>query len=342
MFTLLRTDRLLIRPIHAGDAAALAERRNDPEAARYQGWALPYSREQAEQLVRQVLAMAGPADQQWWMAIVAERASGRVLGDLVVRLGWEGRAAEIGYTLAPRYWGRGYAAEALEALVEYLFEGLGVTRLFGMLHPDNLRSASVLERCGFRFEGHTRSSYWVGGECSDDWIYGLTRPDWEAWHRRPRRPSQEVRLDAVSAGDLEAVLGLQIHRTQEAFAGQPARWFADALVPEVVDGRAIEAKGRVVRADREVVGWALLASRAGDLSERLLLSLVVDRAHQRRGIGGPVLDLLSEECRASGAATLMTAWREGRGSPDGFFRGHGFEVVGRTGDGRLQGRRQVR
>jgi RimJ/RimL family protein N-acetyltransferase/predicted N-acetyltransferase YhbS len=341
VFTSLGTDRLLIRPVRAEDAVSLAERRNDPQVARYQGYALPYSREQAEQLVQQVLAMMGPENEQWWMATVAERATGRVLGDLAVRLSWEGRTAEVGYTLAPRYWGQGYATEALEALVEYLFEELRVTRVFGMLHPDNLPSALVLERCGFRFEGHTRSSYWLGNECSDDWIYGLTRPDWEAWRHRLRRPPQEVSLGRVSAGDAEAVLALQIHRTQEAFAGRSDRWFAEALFPAVVGGRALETRGRAVRADGEVVGWVLLAPRAGDRPEVQLLRLVIDRLHQRRGIGGRVLDLLVEECRARGATALVTSWGEGKGSPGAFFRRHGFESTGRNCDGRTQGRRRT-
>ena len=49
-----------------------------------------------------------------------------------------------------------------------------------MLHPDNPASAMVMERNGFLFEGHTRSSFWLGGEVSDDWIYGLLQPDWHA------------------------------------------------------------------------------------------------------------------------------------------------------------------
>jgi RimJ/RimL family protein N-acetyltransferase/predicted N-acetyltransferase YhbS len=339
VFTALRTSRLLIRPVRAEDAADLAERRNDPQVARYQGYALPYSREQAEQQIQQVLAMEGPQNEQWWMAIIADRATGRVLGDVAIRLSWEGRTAEIGYTLAPRYWGRGYASEAVEALLEYLFERLRVTRVFGMLHPDNVPSALVLERCGFGFEGHTRSSYWVGSECSDDWIYGLTRPDWEGWRHRPRRSPQEVSLGRLSAADLEAVLALQIHRTQEAFAGRPACWFADALVPAVVAGRTIEAEGRAVIADGEVVGWLVLSLGAGDPPELRLLRLAIDRVHQRRGIGKRVLELLAEECRVRGATALVASWEEGRGSPGAFFLRHGFEPVGRSGAGRTQGRR---
>ena len=96
-------------------------------------------------------------------AVVCDADTGEVFGDLALHLGWESQTAEVGYTFAREHWGKGYAVEALEALVEYLFEQLNVTRVFGSLHPDNPASAMVLERVGMLFEGHTKSSFWIGG-----------------------------------------------------------------------------------------------------------------------------------------------------------------------------------
>ena len=188
MFTPIRTDRLLIRPFQPDDVAGLGERRNDPEVARYQDWILPYPMELTEKIVSELVATEGPVNDEWWMAVVCDIDTGDVFGDLALHLTWNGRSAEIGYTLAAEHWGKGYAVEALEALVEYLFDDLAVTRVFGMLHPDNRASALVLERTGFLFEGHTKSSFWKGDEVSDDWIYGLTGPVWEKWRNRPQEP----------------------------------------------------------------------------------------------------------------------------------------------------------
>ena len=52
----------------------------------------------------------------------------------------------------------------------------------------------VLERTGFRYEGRTRGSYWVGEEVSDDLIYGMTVDDWQAWQDRPTGPPEDVAL----------------------------------------------------------------------------------------------------------------------------------------------------
>ena len=59
MFTPIRTERLLIRPFRLEDAAGLAERRNDPTVAKYQNWLLPFTTEQAEKIVSEVVASPG-------------------------------------------------------------------------------------------------------------------------------------------------------------------------------------------------------------------------------------------------------------------------------------------
>ena len=147
-------------------------------------------------------------------------------------LSWKGRTAEVGYTFAKEHWGKGYASEAVEALVGYLFDEFDVTRVFGMLHPDNPASAMVLERTGFLFEGETKSSFWVGDEVSDDWIYGMTRPDWETWRDRPRHPPDEVqsrRGDHRERGD--SVAASPPIRTQEDFVAPMLRVVRRRPVP---------------------------------------------------------------------------------------------------------------
>jgi len=160
MFDTLTTDRLLIRPFRMEDSAGLHARRNHPDVARYQDWVLPFTRERADRLVAELVAMDGPTVGEWWMAIIADPDDTTVLGDVAVNLTWDGRCAEIGYSLDRRHWGHGYASEAAGAVVDALFRASDVvTRVEGRLHPDNPASAMVLERVGMRFEGRTRLSF---------------------------------------------------------------------------------------------------------------------------------------------------------------------------------------
>jgi RimJ/RimL family protein N-acetyltransferase len=338
MFPVLRTPRLVIRPVRPDDVDPLFERRNDPRVAELQAWVTPYPRERAESIVAEVLAMDGPVEGQWFMATIVEAATDEVVGDLVLHPTNELRTAEVGYSLGTRHWGKGYAVEALDAFVAWILEALPVTRVSAGLHPDNRASAMVLERTGLLFEGHTRLSFWIGDDNSDDLVYGMTRADWEAWRDRPRTPPADVRLVAVTLETRAEVLALRTHHSQQAFVAPMLQSFADALLPEVVDGAPVVPWMRAIVADGVIVGFAMLALTTPHHPEPFLWRLLIDRLHQRRGIASRVLDLVAHECREMGDDTLLVSWVEGKGSPRDFYLAHGFTTTGRIVDGETEAR----
>src|SRR5881227_3139476 len=63
---------------------------------------------------------------------------------------------EVGYRLSPRMWGRGYATEGARALLRYGFDVLGLYRIVGLTHPENLASQRVLCKAGLREAGWGR------------------------------------------------------------------------------------------------------------------------------------------------------------------------------------------
>jgi RimJ/RimL family protein N-acetyltransferase len=62
--------------------------------------------------------------------------------------------AQTGYVLARDAWGKGYATEALSAMIE-IAQGLRIRRLTALCHPEHRASQRVLEKCGF-----TRDASW--------------------------------------------------------------------------------------------------------------------------------------------------------------------------------------
>ncbi|MGH8871082.1 MAG: GNAT family N-acetyltransferase [Acidimicrobiia bacterium] len=199
----------------------------------------------------------------------------------------------------------------------------------------------VLERTGFLFEGHTKSSYWVGDEVADDWYYGVTRPYWETWRGRPQHPPDVVRLVEVTTDNESALFDLATHKTQENLVAPMCRSFADALFPPEVNGAPVVPWMRAVVADEEIVGFVMLALRTEHMPEPILWRLLVDRLHQRRGIGGRVLDLVVEECMKTGDMTFLTIWEEGKGSPRPFYIKHGFEPTGKVIEGQTEARKRL-
>ena len=235
-FEPIRTERLILRRPRLSDAEAAYRRRSLPEVARYQDWEMPYTRERAETSMANVAAMDGPIDGAGWtITVVDAEAPDRILGDLYVGIRWGGRCGVIGFTFHPVHWGRGYATEAAQALVRYLFTDFGVSRVESSLHPDNPPSARVLEACGLIFEGLTRQSFWVGDECSDDMLYGMTRADWETWCNRPRHRPDRVELVPITADNRRAVGDLVTHKSQERFVSPMLGNFRDALGAAVAE-----------------------------------------------------------------------------------------------------------
>lgn len=339
MFTPLRTERLIVRSPTLDDVENLHARRNDPEVSALQDWEYPYPLEKAQTLVASVIEAGEPTNDEWWLGIVA-RHDGLVVGDLALHLTWEGKTAEVGYSLDREYWSNGYASEALAALVDYLFDSLDVTRAFGMLDPANPASARVLERTGFLYEGRTKSSFWKVGEVSDDLIYGMTREDRDAWRDRPTGPPEKVELVEVTTDNFADVARLATHESQKRFVS-PMLWsFSDALFPEVVDGAPLVPWMRAIVADGELTGFLMLALKTEHHPDPYLWRLLIDRRHQRRGIGRRALAIVIDDLRSHGETALFTSWEKGKGTPRPFYLGLGFVETGRIVDGETEARLQ--
>jgi RimJ/RimL family protein N-acetyltransferase len=142
----IRTQRLLLRPVAEEDAEALTEACSDPAIPRYMPVIpSPYRRADADDFVRESAT--------WWrdgteatFAIV-DAGSQELLGVIGVGLG-DGES--IGYWVASGARGRGVATEAFCAVVDWVRTAHGVRRVCLMTHPANAASQRVAEKAGFR------------------------------------------------------------------------------------------------------------------------------------------------------------------------------------------------
>ena len=175
----LATARLVLRPLTPADAPTLFALKSDPVVQRY-GSHTPWT--QPEQALAWLERdRQGMADGQHAQFAVCRRDDGAMVGTCTLYdIDTQCRCAEVGYALLPSAWGRGYANEAVTALLDWGFEHLGLNRVGADIDPRNAASARALERLGFTREGHLRERWIVGEEVSDSWIYGLLAREWRA------------------------------------------------------------------------------------------------------------------------------------------------------------------
>jgi RimJ/RimL family protein N-acetyltransferase/N-acetylglutamate synthase-like GNAT family acetyltransferase len=312
-----RTERLTLRLMRTSDAEVLATYRSDPEVAKLQLWDVPYSVEQAVELLRDQderddLALGG------WTTLAIE-VDGRVVGDVVTNVDQTGGVAEIGYTLAREHQGHGYAREAAGALVADLVERLGVGRVCGELDPTNVPSQRVLESVGMVFEAVTLRSFLWRGEWTDNMSYAATAEQWRAWRDRPRDPVGSVRLVGLDATTQSSYAALRTHHSQERFVPRPLEVYAAAqFAPHPVLLRGVEADGRPA-------GLVLVRTAADTWT---LEALLVDRMLQRRGAGRAAVLAVAAAARDAGASAVVAPHTTGPGSPAPFLRACGFEDRG--------------
>ena len=176
----LESPRLLLRRFVSRDAPAFAAYRSEPAVARYQDWESCALAEAAAFIRRQRRHPPG-APGRWTQIAVALRQSDALIGDLgLLRHAADPRQATVGVTLAPQYQGRGYAAEALVTLLDHLFRQLDLHRVQADVDPRNRPSWALLERLGWRREGHRVKGVWFKGRWADEYLYAILREEWLA------------------------------------------------------------------------------------------------------------------------------------------------------------------
>lgn len=145
----LETKRAVLRPFAETDAADLYAYAGDPRVGPAAGWKPHESVDESRERIRTVFSAPDTF-------AVVDRETGRVVGSagFVAPHGpgdaaRQGRSAELGYALAPDYWGRGLMPEVVAELLRYGFEDLGLDEIWAACCQENGRSRRVLEKAGF-------------------------------------------------------------------------------------------------------------------------------------------------------------------------------------------------
>lgn len=183
-FTSLTSERLVLRRLTPSDASAISAYRSDARVSRLQSWSV-YSLADAEKLVASQTGLAPDTPGTWMQLGITLAGDGSLIGDcgLHFRADMPGQV-EVGITLAAEHQGRGYAGEAVRCILDYLFGALRKHRVFAVTDARHVAAAALLERAGFRREGHFMKNVFFKGEWGDEFLFAML---WEEWRESPKR-----------------------------------------------------------------------------------------------------------------------------------------------------------
>ncbi|MCB9046891.1 MAG: GNAT family N-acetyltransferase [Chitinophagales bacterium] len=172
----IETERLILREFQPGDDIGMFTLDSDAEVHRYLGNNPISSIGQAREVIENVRRQYEKYGIGRWATI--ERSSGEFIG-------WSGLKFittiengqtdfyDVGYRFIPKYWGKGYATEATNAVLEYAFNTMNLDEVIGTCHEENKASRRVLEKCGLCY---IEKYKWKDLTC--DWLK-ITKEEWE-------------------------------------------------------------------------------------------------------------------------------------------------------------------
>ena len=166
----LRTERLILRKYRPEDAEELYRSLGtDPFMHQYTGWNPYASLEMAEKTVNAFIS-SYQNDHFYGWAIETE-------GGFVGTIGaydYADDQIETGFSVVRPFWGRGYASEALRAVLTYLTENEGISRVTAWCAEENIGSRKVMEKAGMKFVRTEKDGIETGGKTYDKRIYEYT------------------------------------------------------------------------------------------------------------------------------------------------------------------------
>ncbi|WP_033543040.1 GNAT family N-acetyltransferase [Planococcus sp. CAU13] len=177
-FQTLKTERLVLREVTKDDADSLLAYLSDEEVTRHMGLA-PFT------------TVEDTLDEVEWYNSIFDKGTGmrwgitlkdedRVIGSCgFLNLTQKHHRAEIGFELSREHWGKGIAAEALQAVIYHGFSSLNLNRIEALIEPANSPSQKLVEKTGFLREGLLRDYEYTQGKFDDLYMYSMLKREFE-------------------------------------------------------------------------------------------------------------------------------------------------------------------
>jgi [ribosomal protein S5]-alanine N-acetyltransferase len=187
---LIETARCKLRPWRADDLEAIWPAVSDPEFPKHMSWDAHRDKSETRAWLERAEHVNSSNEEVKW----AIEHEGQAVGSIGFHeITWQVRAfrldrAELGYWLAPSHQRKGFMTEAVEAVVRFGFETIGLHKIVVTCMAENVASRRVIEKAAFRWVGRSEEDVWRDGKWHANLMYELTAPEWPDVHTTMRVP----------------------------------------------------------------------------------------------------------------------------------------------------------
>ena len=334
--TTLETDRLILRHFKPSDTEAMFRNwASDPDVVRFMAYALcetlADTHDRVEAWFRYFKETVPGA---WELFAIERKATGEVIGTIdYAELDKEARSAEVGYQLGKAWWGKGFAAEALQAVIKHCFETVKLNRIWAEFDIRNTNSGKVMEKAGMFYEGTARRHRVraKSGELVSHSSYAILAED---YFGRTKPGVSIIPYERKYRDDMIFCFLSAMDAMGRNYA--PEKWSKPILKEDLL---AIERnyleRGDVfylaIDAGDRVVGMA--GSQTASPGDLWLKRLFVKPEWKGRGVGSKLLAAVEEHAAEKGIRTIHTRFANWYREAARFYPAKGFIPVESTEPG---------
>ncbi|MES2727347.1 MAG: GNAT family protein [Bacteroidota bacterium] len=172
------TERLHLREVTYHDLSFIHELNSIPEVDQYNTLGIPETITVTEQYTNEIILAQKVKPRVRYIYIMEDNTNQQALGMIGLTMGKPHyRNAEVWYKINPAFWNKGYASEALKAILVFGFNTLQLHRIEAGCAIENIASVKVLEKAGFTKEAHTRKLLPIRGKWHDNFGFAILEED---------------------------------------------------------------------------------------------------------------------------------------------------------------------
>ncbi|MQG34517.1 MAG: GNAT family N-acetyltransferase [SAR202 cluster bacterium] len=170
----IHTDRLLLRPLTPEDCPDIQRLASEKDvASTTRDIEHPYTVEMAQKWVASCRRQSDAGELAHFAITLARDQT--FLGAVTLHLDDGRKAAELSYWVGKPYWGRGYATEAVRAVIHHGFTAVGLDRVYAAHFTRNPSSGRVMQKAGMLHEGFLKGHTAKWGRFEDLELYRVTK-----------------------------------------------------------------------------------------------------------------------------------------------------------------------